>query len=184
MVKALKEGRTSLGIEFGSTRIKAILIDEEFQPIAQGAYEWESFLQDGIWTYNLIDIITGLQVAYREMKEQAEQKYGVTIQTIGSIGVSAMMHGYAACDHTGEVLVPFRTWRNGTTIEASQKLTDVFQFHIPERWSIAHLYQAVLEEEKHLSRLEYMTTLSGYIHWLLTGKAGHWYWRCVRYVPN
>nr|WP_213018484.1 FGGY-family carbohydrate kinase [Bacillus safensis] len=166
----MKEGRTSLGIEFGSTRIKAILIDEEFQPIAQGAYEWESFLQDGIWTYNLIDIITGLQVAYREMKEQAEQKYGVTIQTIGSIGVSAMMHGYVACDHTGEVLVPFRTWRNATTIEASQKLTDVFQFHIPERWSIAHLYQAVLEEEKHLSRLEYMTTLSGYIHWLLTGK--------------
>ncbi|WP_249705035.1 xylulokinase [Bacillus zhangzhouensis] len=168
--KALKEGRTSLGIEFGSTRIKAILIDEAFQPIAQGTFEWESSLQEGIWTYNLIDIITGLQVAYREMKEQVEQRYGVTIQTIGSIGVSAMMHGYVACDHTGEVLVPFRTWRNATTIEASQKLTDVFQFHIPERWSIAHLYQAILEEEKHLSRLEYMTTLSGYIHWLLTGK--------------
>lgn len=168
--KALKEGRTSLGIEFGSTRIKAILIDEAFQPIAQGAFEWESSLQEGIWTYNLIDIITGLQVAYREMKEQVEQRYGVTIQTIGSIGVSAMMHGYVACDHTGEVLVPFRTWRNATTIEASQKLTNVFQFHIPERWSIAHLYQAILEEEKHLSRLEYMTTLSGYIHWLLTGK--------------
>ncbi|MGM0814212.1 MAG: xylulokinase [Bacillota bacterium] len=169
-IKALKEGRTSLGIEFGSTRIKAILIDEAFQPIAQGTFEWESSLQEGIWTYNLIDIITGLQVAYREMKEQVEQRYGVTIQTIGSIGVSAMMHGYVACDHTGEVLVPFRTWRNATTIEASQKLTDVFQFHIPERWSIAHLYQAILEEEKHLSRLEYMTTLSGYIHWLLTGK--------------
>lgn len=168
--KALKEGRTSLGIEFGSTRIKAILIDEAFQPIAQGTFEWESSLQEGIWTYNLIEIITGLQVAYREMKEQVEQRYGVTIQTIGSIGVSAMMHGYVACDHTGEVLVPFRTWRNATTIEASQKLTDVFQFHIPERWSIAHLYQAILEEEKHLSRLEYMTTLSGYIHWLLTGK--------------
>ncbi|MED1748946.1 FGGY-family carbohydrate kinase [Bacillus zhangzhouensis] len=168
--KALKEGRTSLGIEFGSTRIKAILIDEAFQPIAQGTFEWESSLQEGIWTYNLIDIITGLQVAYREMKEQVEQRYGVTIKTIGSIGVSAMMHGYVACDHTGEVLVPFRTWRNATTIEASQKLTDVFQFHIPERWSIAHLYQAILEEEKHLSRLEYMTTLSGYIHWLLTGK--------------
>ncbi|MDF2001025.1 FGGY-family carbohydrate kinase [Bacillus pumilus] len=168
--KALKEGRTSLGIEFGSTRIKAILIDEAFQPIAQGTFEWESSLQEGIWTYNLIDIITGLQVAYREMKEQVEQRYGVTIQSIGSIGVSAMMHGYVACDHTGEVLVPFRTWRNATTIEASQKLTDVFQFHIPERWSIAHLYQAILEEEKHLSRLEYMTTLSGYIHWLLTGK--------------
>lgn len=118
--KALKEGRTSLGIEFGSTRIKAILIDEAFQPIAQGAFEWESSLQEGIWTYNLIDIITGLQVAYREMKEQVEQRYGVTIQTIGSIGVSAMMHGYVACDHTGEVLVPFRTWRNATTIEASQ----------------------------------------------------------------
>ena len=144
--KALKEGRTSLGIEFGSTRIKAILIDEEFQPLHKVHMNGKVF-EDGIWTYNLIDIITGLQVAYREMKEQAEQKYGVTIQTIGSIGVSAMMHGYVACDHTGEVLVPFRTWRNGTTIEASQKLTDVFQFHIPERWSIAHLYQAVLEEE-------------------------------------
>ncbi|MGG1697394.1 xylulokinase [Bacillus zhangzhouensis] len=168
--KAMKEGRTSLGIEFGSTRIKAILIDEAFQPIAQGTFEWESSLQEGIWTYNLIDIITGLQVAYRQMKEQAEQMYGVTIQTIGSIGISAMMHGYVACDHTGELLVPFRTWRNATTIEASQKLTDLFQFHIPERWSIAHLYQAILGEEKHLSRLEYVTTLSGYIHWLLTGK--------------
>lgn len=168
--KAIREGRTSLGIEFGSTRIKAILIDEEFQPIAQGAFEWESSLQEGIWTYNLIEIITGLQVAYRQMKEQAAQLYGVTIQTIGSIGISAMMHGYVACHHTGELLVPFRTWRNGTTTEASQKLTDVFQFHIPERWSIAHLYQAILGEEKHLSRLEYVTTLSGYIHWLLTGK--------------
>lgn len=167
---AIREGRTSLGIEFGSTRIKAILIDEQFQSIAQGAFEWESSLQDGMWTYNLIDIITGLQVAYRQMKEQAEEMYGVTIRTIGSIGISAMMHGYLACDHTGELLVPFRTWRNSTTTEASQKLTDLFQFHIPERWSIAHLYQAILEEEKHLFRLEYLTTLSGYIHWLLTGK--------------
>lgn len=169
-VTAIKEGRTSLGIEFGSTRIKAILIDEQFQPIAQGTFEWESSLQQGMWTYNLIDIITGLQVAYRHMKEQAELMYGVTIRTIGSIGVSAMMHGYVACDHTGELLVPFRTWRNATTIEASQQLTDLFKFHIPERWSIAHLYQAILGGEKHLARLEYVTTLSGYIHWLLTGK--------------
>ncbi|MFS0654791.1 xylulokinase [Bacillus sp. 179-C3.3 HS] len=168
--RAINEGRTSLGIELGSTRIKAILIDEQFRPIAQGAFEWESSLQDGMWTYNLIEMITGLQMAYRRMKEQAKQKYGVTIRTIGSIGISAMMHGYIACDQTGELLVPFRTWRNATTKEASQTLTELFQFHIPERWSIAHLYQAILEEEKHLFRLEYMTTLSGYIHWLLTGR--------------
>ncbi|MFJ5965381.1 xylulokinase [Bacillus sp. NPDC093026] len=168
--RVIEEGRTSLGIEFGSTRIKAILIDEQFQTIAQGTYEWDSTRQNGMWTYHLIDIITGLQVAYRHMKEEAERTYGVTIRTIGSIGVSAMMHGYIACDHTGELLVPFRTWRNSTTSEASQKLTDLFQFHIPERWSIAHLYQAILDEEKHVYRLEFMTTLSGYIHWLLTGK--------------
>ncbi|CAM5307029.1 ATPase [Bacillus safensis FO-36b] [Bacillus safensis subsp. safensis] len=168
--KALKEGRTSLGIEFGSTRIKAILIDEEFQPIAQGAYEWESFLQDGIWTYNLIDIITGLQVAYREMKEQAEQKYGVTIQTIGSIGVSAMMHGYVACDHTGEVSrsLPNMAKRNGSRGES--KADRRISISYSRKMEHSPFVSSGIRRGKTLSRLEYMTTLSGYIHWLLTGK--------------
>ncbi|MGE6629177.1 xylulokinase [Bacillus sp. NPDC077027] len=170
MKKAILTGETSLGIEFGSTRIKAVLIDRQFQTIATGSYEWENILQNGIWTYNLVDMITGLQTAYREMKQEVERKYGVTIRTIGSIGISAMMHGYMAFDQTGELLVPFRTWRNATTSAAAKELTQAFQFHIPERWSIAHLYQAVINEEKHLFRLDFITTLSGYMHWLLSGK--------------
>jgi len=167
--KAIAEGKTSLGIEFGSTRIKAVLIDNSFETIASGSYEWENLLEDGFWTYNLLDIITGLQTAYSEMKQEVERNYGVTIRTIGSIGFSAMMHGYMAFDKTGELLVPFRTWRNATTSAAAKELTDRFQFNIPERWSIAHLYQAILNEEKHLPRVDFITTLAGYIHWLLTG---------------
>ncbi|KKB72216.1 MULTISPECIES: xylulokinase [Bacillus] len=167
--QAITEGETSLGIEFGSTRIKAVLIDGSFETIASGSYEWENLLEDGIWTYNLVDIITGLQTAYSEMKKEVERNYGITIRKIGSIGFSAMMHGYMAFDNTGELLVPFRTWRNSTTSAAAKELTDKFQFNIPERWSIAHLYQAILNEEKHLPRIDYITTLAGYIHWLLTG---------------
>ncbi|MER1935086.1 MAG: FGGY-family carbohydrate kinase, partial [Priestia megaterium] len=133
------------------------------------SYEWENLLEDGFWTYNLLDIITGLQSAYREMKQEVERSYGITIRTVGSIGVSAMMHGYMAFDKTGELLVPFRTWRNATTSAAAKELTEHFQFNIPERWSIAHLYQAIINQEKHLPRIDYMTTLAGYIHWLLTG---------------
>ncbi|WP_068675086.1 xylulokinase [Oceanobacillus sp. Castelsardo] len=168
--KAIAKGETSLGIEFGSTRIKAVLIDDRFEPIASGSYEWENRLEDDFWTYNLVDIITGLQTAYSEMKQEVERNYGITIRTIGSIGFSAMMHGYMAFDKTGELLVPFRTWRNTTTSIAAKELTDLFQFNIPERWSIAHLYQAILNEEKHLSRVDYITTLAGFIHWLLTGR--------------
>ncbi|MBU8791314.1 FGGY-family carbohydrate kinase [Oceanobacillus caeni] len=168
--KAITKGETSLGIEFGSTRIKAVLIDNRFETIASGSYEWENRLENGFWTYNLVDIITGLQTAYSEMKQEIERNYGVTIRTIGSIGFSAMMHGYMVFDKTGELLVPFRTWRNTTTSVAAKELTDLFQFNIPERWSIAHLYQAILNEEKHLSRVDFMTTLAGFIHWLLTGK--------------
>lgn len=168
--QAIVKGETSLGIEFGSTRIKAVLIDNSFETIASGSYEWENRLEDGFWTYNLVDIITGLQTAYSEMKQEVERNYGITIRTIGSIGFSAMMHGYMAFDHTGELLVPFRTWRNATTLSAAKELTDLFQFNIPERWSIAHLYQAILNEEKHLPRIDFITTLAGYIHWLLTGK--------------
>ncbi|MCM3770188.1 FGGY-family carbohydrate kinase [Priestia aryabhattai] len=167
--QAIAKGNTSLGIELGSTRIKAVLIDENFETIASGSYEWENLLEDGFWTYNLIDIITGLQRAYREMKQEVERSYGITIRTIGSIGISAMMHGYMAFDKTGELLVPFRTWRNATTSVAAKELTEHFQFNIPERWSIAHLYQAIINQEKHLPRIDLITTLGGYIHWLLTG---------------
>ncbi|MGG0517470.1 FGGY-family carbohydrate kinase [Priestia aryabhattai] len=167
--QAIAKGKTSLGIELGSTRIKAVLIDENFETIASGSYEWENLLEDGFWTYNLLNIITGLQSAYREMKQEVERSYGITIRTVGSIGVSAMMHGYMAFDKTGELLVPFRTWRNATTSEAAKELTEHFNFNIPERWSIAHLYQAIINQEKHLPRIHYITTLAGYIHWLLTG---------------
>ncbi|MGG0540960.1 FGGY-family carbohydrate kinase [Priestia aryabhattai] len=167
--QAIAKGKTSLGIELGSTRIKAVLINENFETIASGSYEWENLLEDGFWTYNLLNIITGLQSAYREMKQEVERSYGITIRTVGSIGVSAMMHGYMAFDKTGELLVPFRTWRNATTSEAAKELTEHFNFNIPERWSIAHLYQAIINQEKHLPRIHYMTTLAGYIHWLLTG---------------
>lgn len=146
-----------------------MLIDNHHETIASGSYEWENFLEDGIWTYNLVDIITGLQTAYSEMKQEVERNYGITIRKIGSIGFSAMMHGYMAFDSTGELLVPFRTWRNSTTGVAAKELTDQFRFNIPERWSIAHLYQAILNEEKHLPRIDCITTLAGYIHWLLTG---------------
>lgn len=166
--QAITKGETSLGIEFGSTRIKAVLIDQRFETIASGSYEWENLLVDGYWTYNLAEIITGLQEAYSEMKQAVEQKYGVTLQTVGSIGFSAMMHGYMAFDSTGELLVPFRTWRNATTGEAAKALTDQFQFNIPERWSIAHLYQAILSKEQHVPRIDFITTLAGFIHWLLT----------------
>ncbi len=168
--EVITKGETSLGIEFGSTRIKAVLIDNQFEVIASGSYEWENRLEDGFWTYSLDDMMTGLQTAYSEMKQEVEQNYGVTIQTIGSIGFSAMMHGYMAFDKAGDLLVPFRTWRNSTTSVAAKELTDLFQFNIPERWSIAHLYQAILNEEEHLSQIHYMTTLAGFIHWLLTGK--------------
>ncbi|WP_410768870.1 xylulokinase [Fontibacillus sp. BL9] len=169
MKQAVVNGETSLGIEFGSTRIKAVLIDHSFQTIASGSYEWENQLKDGFWTYSLEDIIKGLQKAYSEMKQEIERNYGITLQTIGSIGFSAMMHGYMAFDDKDELLVPFRTWRNATTGAAAKALTDLFEFNIPERWSIAHLYQAILNEEEHVPRIRYVTTLAGYIHWLLSG---------------
>lgn len=168
--EVITKGKTSLGIEFGSTRIKAVLIDDHFEVIASGSYEWENRLEDGFWTYSLDDMLAGLQTAYSEMAQEVEQNYGVTVKTIGSIGFSAMMHGYMAFDKAGELLVPFRTWRNATTSVAARELTELFQFNIPERWSIAHLYQAVLNEERHLQQIDYITTLAGFIHWLLTGE--------------
>ncbi len=163
-------GKAVLGIEFGSTRIKAVLVDENNTPIASGAHDWENRLENGIWTYTLEDIWNGLQDCYKKMTEDVQKQYGVAVEKLGAIGFSAMMHGYLAFDQSGELLVPFRTWRNTITQEASEALTEAFQFHIPQRWSIAHLYQAILNGEKHVPDVDYITTLDGYIHWQLTGE--------------
>lgn len=168
--QAIREGKTALGIELGSTRIKAVLIGEDHTPIASGSHDWENRLTDGIWTYTLEDIWTGLQDAYRDMAEDVSRTYGETLTVIGAIGLSAMMHGYMVFDKEGELLVPFRTWRNTITGEASGKLTELFEYPVPQRWSIAHLYQAVLNGESHVKDIDYMITLEGYVHWKLTGK--------------
>ena len=169
-IACLTEGRTVLGIEFGSTRIKAVLIDETHEPIAVGSHDWENRLENKIWTYSLEDIWNGLRDSYRNMAEAVERQYGVPLTRIGAMGFSGMMHGYMAFDEEGNLLVPFRTWRNTMTGEASQRLSDEFGFQIPQRWSIAHLYQAILNGEDHVGRIAYLTTLAGYIHWKLTGK--------------
>jgi sugar (pentulose or hexulose) kinase len=144
--------RTALGIEFGSTRIKAVLIDSDHTPIASGSYEWENRLEQGIWTYSLDDIWKGLQTSYQEMANEVKEKYGITLQKIGAIGFSAMMHGYMAFNEEGELLVPFRTWRNSITEQAEKELTALFNYNITQRWSIAHLYQAIINEEKHVGK--------------------------------
>ena len=164
------DGRTSLGIEFGSTRIKAVLIDSSFTPIAAGSYEWENKLENGIWTYSLEDIWKGLRVSYRKMAGEGFEIYGENLTTIGSIGFSAMMHGYLAFDSKEQLLVPFRTWRNTITEEAERILTEKFQYNIPQRWSIAHLYQSILNKEEHVKEINFLTTLAGYVHWQLTGE--------------
>nr|WP_242700729.1 FGGY-family carbohydrate kinase [Enterococcus sp. DIV0212c] len=163
-------GRTSLGIEFGSTRIKAVLIGSDYTVIASGSYEWENQLEAGNWTYSLEAIWLGLQESYRIMAKEVSEKFDEVLKTIGSIGFSGMMHGYLAFDKAGELLVPFRTWRNASTEQAEKMLTALFDHNIPQRWSIAHLYQAILNNEKHVTDIAYVTTLSGYIHWQLTGK--------------
>lgn len=163
-------GKTALGIEFGSTRIKAVLISEDFTPIAQGSHEWENQLKDGLWTYSLEAIWRGLQDSYQAMAADVKEKYDVTLTKVGSIGFSAMMHGYMAFDKEDNLLVPFRTWRNTNTEKAAKKLTEEFQYNIPLRWSISHLYEAVLDKEAHVNEITYITTLAGYIHWKLTGE--------------
>ena len=168
--EAIKAGNTSLGIEFGSTRIKAVLVDEKNEVLAIGSHEWENRLENGIWTYSLDDIWNGLQDCYKNMADDVKAQYGETLTTIGSIGFSAMMHGYMAFDKDGELLVPFRTWRNTITEEAAAKLTEAFSYNIPQRWSIAHLYQAILNKEEHVSDIAFFTTLAGFIHWKLTGE--------------
>ena len=162
--------RTALGIEFGSTRIKAVLVDANNAPIASGSYDWENRLEDGIWTYHLEDIHAGLQGSYKALAEDVKEKYGVELTSVGALGVSAMMHGYMPFNKEGELLVPFRTWRNNITAQASEELMELFQYNIPQRWSIAHLYQAILNKEEHVKDIDFMCTLEAYVHWQLTGK--------------
>ena len=168
--KMIEEGRAVLGIEFGSTRIKAVLINEQNEPVASGSHDWENRLDNGIWTYTQEDIWTGLRESYQTMAYDVEERYGVRIRRLKALGFSGMMHGYMAFDKNGELLVPFRTWRNTITEEASEKLTELFQYHIPQRWSIAHLYQAILNEEEHVKDVAFFTTLAGYIHWKISGR--------------
>ena len=170
IAEKIRGGRTALGIEFGSTRIKAVLIDDTYRTIASGDYQWASHLEDGLWSYSKEEIWKGLQSAYASMADDVYNAYGERLTFIGHIGFSAMMHGYLAFDKAGELLVPFRTWQNTNTSEAHEKLSELFQYNIPERWSVAHLYQAVLNKEEHVGKVDYITTLAGYVHWKLTGK--------------
>ncbi len=163
-------GKAVLGIEFGSTRIKAVLINSEHEPVAGGAFDWENSLVDGIWTYSLEEIHNGISTAFAELKKDVWEKYGVKLTKLAAMGISAMMHGYLAFDAKDNLLVPFRTWRNTITGEASKALTELFDYPIPERWSIAHLYQAVLNNESHVKDISYFTTLAGYVHKMLTGR--------------
>ncbi len=168
--ETIANGKSVLGIEFGSTRIKAVLVDENNKPIASGAHDWENRLENGIWTYSLDDIWNGLQDCYKKLTEDVEAQYGEKLTKIGAIGFSAMMHGYMAFNEKDELMVPFRTWRNTITEEASNKMTALFNYHIPQRWTIAHLYQAILNGEEHVADLKFVITLAGYIHWKLTGE--------------
>ena len=162
--------QTALGLEFGSTRIKAVLIDKENKPIAQGSHEWENQYVNGIWTYSMDAIIGGLQSCFADLKKDVKEKFGVTLTEVGAMGISGMMHGYLPLDKDGKPLAEFRTWRNTITGPAAAELTELFHFNIPQRWSIAHLYQAILNGEEHLPKLATLTTLAGYIHLRLTGK--------------
>ena len=170
IAESIKNAKTTLGIEFGSTRIKAVLIDEEYHTIASGSHDWENRYVDHVWTYTMDDIRTGLQECYADLKRDVREKYGITLTTFNAIGFSGMMHGYLPFDKDGKQLAEFRTWRNTITEEASEKLSEVFQFHIPQRWSVAHLYQSILNGEEHVKDVSFFTTLAGYIHWQLTGR--------------
>ena len=169
-IESIKNGSTVLGIELGSTRIKSVLLDENNETIATGSHSWENSYVDGVWTYSLDEVWEGLQSSYKNLVENVKKKYNVELKKIASIGFSAMMHGYLAFDKQDDLLVPFRTWRNNFTGEASKKLTDLFNYPIPQRWSIAHLYQAILNGEEHVKKVDYITTLSGYVHWKLSGQ--------------
>lgn len=168
--KAIIDGNISLGIEFGSTRIKAVLIDSRGNILSVGGFNWENHFIDGVWTYPLEEVWNGVQSAFKQLAESVQQQYGCPLTKIANIGISAMMHGYLAFNKQNELLVPFRTWRNNFTAQASHELTKLFNYNIPQRWSIAHLYQAILNNESHLAEVDFITTLAGYVHWQLTGE--------------
>ena len=166
----IESGNACLGIEFGSTRIKAVLIDAEGNVLASGSHTWENRLENGLWTYSEEDILTGLSDCYRSLSKEVGRGYGIKLRKLSAIGISAMMHGYLAFDETDSLLVPFRTWRNTVTGEAAERLTEEFSYNIPQRWSISHLYQAVLNKEEHVPKIRSLNTLAGYVHFLLTGE--------------
>lgn len=168
--KCIEEGKASLGIEFGSTRIKAVLVNEQNTAVASGAHDWENRLENGIWTYTLGDIREGLQDCYAKLAADVKEKYGVPLKRLGAVGISGMMHGYMVFDKAGNLLAPFRTWRNNIAEKAADELTEILGYHIPARWSAAHLYQAVKAGEKHVKDVDFLATLAVYVHYLLTGK--------------
>ena len=168
--QTIEAGKAILGIEFGSTRIKAVLIDEENNPIAQGSHTWENQLVDGLWTYSTEAIWYGLQDCYADLRRNVLKDYDTEIEILGGIGISAMMHGYMAFNDKDEILVPFRTWRNTNTGKAAKALSELFVYNIPLRWSISHLYEAIIDNEEHVKDIKFQTTLAGYIHWQLTGQ--------------
>ncbi len=168
--EVIADGKAVLGIEFGSTRIKAVLIDEDHKPIASGDHVWENRWENGFWTYHEDEIWTGLQEAYANLKKDVADKYGLKLTKVAALGFSAMMHGYLAFDKKGDLLVPFRTWRNASTGQAAKDLSQLLEYNIPERWSIAHLYQAILNGEEHIKDIAFITTLAGYVHWRMTGE--------------
>lgn len=166
----IEAGKAILGIELGSTRIKAVLIDQENKPIAQGSHTWENQLVDGLWTYSVEAVWYGLQDCYADLRTNVKSLYDTEIETLAAIGVSAMMHGYMAFNEKEEILVPFRTWRNTNTGQAAAALSELFVYNIPLRWSISHLYQAILDNEEHVPSINYLTTLAGFVHWQITGQ--------------
>lgn len=168
--RIVESGEAVLGVELGSTRIKAVLIAPDGAPLAQGAHRWENHFEDGNWTYPLEEVWSGLRAAYADLAADVGARYGAPPERLAAAGVSAMMHGYLAFDGSGNLLVPFRTWRNTGTRRAAEELTGALGCNIPQRWSAAHLYQAILNREPHVEKVRFLTTLSGYVHWRLTGK--------------
>ena len=169
MKDIITAGKTALGIELGSTRVKAVLIDENCKHLASGAHDWENKLENGYWTYSLEDVQIAIHSCFKALKADVKEKYGCDFKTTGAIGISAMMHGYLAFDKDGKLLTPFRTWRNTTTAQAAEELTEKLGFNIPQRWTCSHIYQAILNKEDHVPEIAYVTTLAGYVHYMLTG---------------
>lgn len=169
-MKDINPANLYLGIEFGSTRIKGVLIDDTFAPVASGAYDWENRFENGYWTYSLDDIMEGMRRCFASLAADVKEKFGKPLTSVAAIGISGMMHGYLAFDENDNLLVPFRTWRNTTTAEAADELSELLNFNIPQRWSVSHLYQAILSGEPHVKDVVHITTLAGYIHYLLTGR--------------